>query len=158
MADLARPARDSSASRVASPLRAITDARAARVATIGFAGMIALEAALAAGAPLGDAAWGGAHAQLTTAQRFGSAVSVLFYAAAIIIVRRRAVGRAERRYRWGTWALSVVFALAALMNLASESRWESYLMAPLALAFATLCLIVARAPAAARPGDVLTTR
>ena len=40
--------------------------------------MIVFEAALAAGARLGEAAWGGAHAQLTTGPRFGSAVSVLF--------------------------------------------------------------------------------
>src|SRR6187455_3221289 len=72
--------------------------RAVHVATIGFAGMIVFEAVLAAGARLGDAAWGGAHTQLTTGQRFGSAASVLFYAAAIVIVRRRAAGRAERRY------------------------------------------------------------
>ena len=120
--------------------------RAAHVATIGFAGMIVFEAALAAGARLGAAAWGGAHAQLTTGQRVGSAVSVLFYAAAIIITRRRAAGRAERRYRWGTWGLAVIFALAALMNLASESRWENYLMAPVALVLAALCVIVAHAP------------
>ena len=120
--------------------------RAAQVATIGFAGMIVFEVALAAGAPLGDAAWGGAHTDLTTGQRFSSAVSVLFYAAAIVVVRRRAAGRAERRYRWGTWGLAVVFALAALMNLASESQWENYLMAPVALVFAALCVIVARAP------------
>ena len=120
--------------------------RAAQIATIGFAGMIVFEAALAAGVRLGDAAWGGAHAQLTTGQRFGSAVSVLFYAAAIIIVRRRAAGRAEHRYRWGTWALAVIFALAALMNLASGSRWENYVMAPVALVLAALCVIVARTP------------
>ena len=120
--------------------------RAARIATIGFVGMIVFEAALAAGARLGDAAWGGAHAQLTTGQRFGSLVSVLFYAAAIVIVRGRAAGRAERRYRWGTWALVVIFAATALMNLASESPWENYLMAPLALVLAALCAIVARAP------------
>jgi hypothetical protein len=106
--------------------------------------MIAFEVALAVGARLGDAAWGGAHAQLTTGQRFGSAVSLLFYAAAIIIVRRRAAGRAERRYRWGTWGLAVIFAVAALMNLASESQWENYLMAPLALVLAALCVLVAR--------------
>jgi hypothetical protein len=120
--------------------------RAAQVATIGFAGMIVFQVALAAGARLGDAAWGGAHAQLTTGQRFGSAVSVLFYVAAMITVRRRAAGRAELRYRWGTWGLAVIFAVAALMNLASESRWENYLMAPVALVLATLCVIVARAP------------
>jgi hypothetical protein len=120
--------------------------RAAEAATIGFAGMIAFELALVAGARLGDAAWGGAHAQLTTGERVGSAVSVLFYAAAIVLVRRRAAGRAERRYRWGTWGLAVIFALAALMNLASASEWENYLMAPVALVLAALCVIVARAP------------
>jgi hypothetical protein len=124
--------------------------RAAQVATIGFAGMIVFEAALVAGARLGDAAWGGAHAQLTAGQRFGSAVSVLFYAAAIVIVRRRSAGRAERRYRWGTWGLALVFALAALMNAASESQWENYLMAPVALVLAALCVIVARAPTSHR--------
>jgi bacteriorhodopsin len=121
--------------------------RAAQVATVGFAAMIVFQAALAAGAGLGDAAWGGAHAQLTTEQRFGSAVSVLFYIAAIIIVRRRAAGRAERPYRWGTWGLAAIFALVALMNLASESPWENYLMTPLALVLAALCVIVARGPA-----------
>jgi hypothetical protein len=120
--------------------------RAAQVATIGFAGMIVFEAALAAGARLGDAAWGGAHAELTTGQRIASAVSVLFYTAAIIVVRRRAAGRAERRYRWGTWTLAVIFALSALTNLASDSRWENYLMVPVALVLAALCVIVARAP------------
>ena len=120
--------------------------RAAQVATIGFAGMIVFEVALAAGARLGDAAWGGTHAQLTTGQRFGSAVSVLFYAVAIIIVRGRTAGRAERRYRWGTWGLAVIFALAAVMNLASESQWENFLMAPVALVLAALCVIVARTP------------
>jgi hypothetical protein len=120
--------------------------RAAQLATVGFAGMIVFEAALAAGARLGDAAWGGAHAQLTTGQRFGSAVSVLFYAAAIIIVRRRAAGRAERLYRWATWGVAVIFAVSALMNLASESQWENYLMAPVALVLTALCLVVARTP------------
>ena len=120
--------------------------RAAQFATIGFTGMILFQAALAAGARLGDAAWGGAHAQLTAGQRYGSAVSVLFYVAAIVTVRRRAAGRLERRYRWGTWGLAVIFALAALVNAASESQWENYLMAPVALVLAVLCVIVARAP------------
>ena len=119
---------------------------AAHAATVGFAAMIAFQTALVAGARLGDAAWGGAHAQLVTAQRFGSAVSLLFYAGAIIIVRRRAAGRAERRYRWGAWGLVVIFALSALNNLASQSQWENFLMAPVALVLATLCAIVARTP------------
>jgi len=124
--------------------------RAAHAATVVFAAMIAFETALVAGARLGDAAWGGTHAQLTTGQRFGSAVSVLFYAAAIIIVRRRAAGRAERRYSWGAWGLAVIFALSALANLTSQSQWEHYLMAPVALVLAALCAIVARAPSGHR--------
>ena len=120
--------------------------RAAQVATIGFVGMIAFDAALAAGAPLGAAAWGAAHAQLTTGQRVGSMLSVLFYAGAIVTVRRRAGGRAERRYRWATSGLAVIFALEVLVNLASESQWENYLMAPVALGLAVLCAIVARTP------------
>jgi hypothetical protein len=120
---------------------------------------MAFQAALAAGAPLGDGAWGGAETNLTTAQRVGSAASVVFYALAILVVRRRAAGATQRRYRWGTSALAVILALAALANLASDSRWENYLLAPVALALAGLCVVVmrgtgdsaARRPDARRP-------
>jgi hypothetical protein len=118
--------------------------RAAQAASIGFAALMVFQAALAAGAPLGDAAWGGTGPDLTTGQRIGSAVSVLFYVAAIIVVRGRAAGRPERRYRWGTWALAGVMALSALANGASDSPWENYLLAPLALLLAVLCVQVAR--------------
>jgi hypothetical protein len=119
--------------------------RAADAATVGFAALMIFQAALAAGAPLGAAAWGGAGADLTTAERVGSAVSVLVYLAAIAIVRGRAAGRAERRYRWGAWALVAAFGLAALANVASESRWENLLMAPVAVVLCALCAVVARA-------------
>ena len=128
--------------------------RAAQAATVGFAALMAFQTALAAGAPLGDAAWGGADTHLTTAQRVGSAASVVFYALAILVVRRRAAGRTERRYRWGTWVLVVILTLAALANVASDSRWESYLLAPLALVLAGLCVVVMRGadePAAREP-------
>src|SRR3954470_21822499 len=67
--------------------------RAGGAATVGFAALVIFQGALAAGALLGDAAWGGADADLTTGQRVGSAISVLVYLAAIIIVRGRAAGR-----------------------------------------------------------------
>ena len=79
--------------------------RAAQAATIGFGALMVFQAALAAGAPLGDAAWGGAHAHLTTAERVGSAISVFIYLAAILVVRGRAAGREEGRYRRGIWAI-----------------------------------------------------
>jgi hypothetical protein len=118
--------------------------RAAQAATIGFAALMVFQAALAAGAPLGDAAWGGADAHLTTGQRVGSALSVVVYIAAIGVVRGRAAGRPERRYRWGTWTLAGIMGMSTLMNLASQSRWENYLLAPVALILATLCVVIAR--------------
>ena len=117
--------------------------RATHAATIGFSAMLAFQVALAAGAPLGHAAWGGTHAHLSTAQRVGSAISVAFYALAILVVRRRAAGRTERRYRWTTLGLVGILGLSALINAASGSPWERYLLAPLALALAVLCAAVA---------------
>lgn len=113
--------------------------------TIGFAGLAAFQVALAAGAPLGVAAWGGTHAHLTTGQRVGSAAAVLIYIAAIYVVRGRAAGRPERLYRWGTWALVVMLGLAAVPNVASDSSWENYLLAPIAIVLAALCFVLARA-------------
>jgi hypothetical protein len=124
--------------------------RAAQAATIGFGALMVFQAALAAGAPLGDAAWGGAHAHLTTAERVGSAISVFIYLAAILVVRGRAAGREERRYRRGIWAIAVVLGLAGVMNLASESRWETFLLAPVAVVLAALCVVVARGATSAR--------
>ena len=71
-------------------------------------------------------------------------MSVFFYLAAILAVRGRAAGRKERRYRWGVWALVVFLGIAGVVNLASESRWETFLLAPVALALAALCVVIAR--------------
>jgi len=120
--------------------------RATQVATAGFAGLAAFQFVLAAGAPLGDAAWGGENAHLTGAQRVGSAVAIVFYMAGILIVRGRSRGRTERRYRWGTWALTTVLAVSSVANVASGSPWENFVLAPLALVLACLCFVIARTP------------
>jgi hypothetical protein len=124
--------------------------RAAQAATIGFAALMAFQAALAAGAPLGDAAWGGAHAHLRPGERVGSAISVFAYLVAILVVRRRAAGSGERRYRWGIWGLVVVLSISGVMNLASASHWENFVLAPVALVLAALSLVVARSAPTAR--------
>src|SRR4029078_5115733 len=76
--------------------------RASNAVTIGFGALASFQAALGAGAPLGNAAWGGAHAELTSGQRVGSGAAVFAYVAAICIVRGRAGGRGEPHYRWGS--------------------------------------------------------
>jgi len=121
---------------------------AAVAAAIGFAGIAMFEAALAAGAPLGHAAWGGAHAHLSTTQRISSGVAVVVWTAAALIVLGRAglwsAGKRAALFRRGTWLLAAISAIAALMNFASHSRWENLIFGPTALVLAVLCTIVAR--------------
>ena len=117
--------------------------RSAQAATLGFASLAVFEAALAAGAPLGDAAWGGSAAHLTTGQRVASAATAALWLVAIAVVKGRDAGVAARRYRWGTWGLAALLGVSALVNVASESAWESYLLAPVALVLAGLCGVVA---------------
>lgn len=124
--------------------------RWAGVATaISFAGIAGFEVALAAGAPLGDAAWGGAHAHLATGLRVASGVAAVFWVLAALLVLGRVGYRVSpfpvRVCRYGTWVLTGLLAAGVLMNLASHSSWERYLQAPIVLVTALLCLLVARA-------------
>jgi hypothetical protein len=49
-------------------------------------------------------------------------------------------------FRWGTWILVVAMTLSALANFASPSKWERFLMGPVALLLALLCVVVAVSP------------
>lgn len=121
---------------------------AAIAAAVGFLAIAGFQAALALGAPLGRAAWGGTRTHLPTSLRIASAVAVVFWVLAASVV----LGRAEYRVspipepvaRWGTWILVGVLLLGALMNFASSSPWERFLWGPLALVLAVICFVVAR--------------
>lgn len=124
--------------------------RWAGIATaISFVGIAGFQVALAAGAPLGHAAWGGAHAHLATGLRVASGVAAVVWVLAALLVLGRVGYRVSpfpmRVCRYGTWVLTGLLAVGALMNLASRSSWERYLQAPIALVTALLCLLVARA-------------
>ncbi len=133
-----------------SPLLGATAAirSAAVAATVGFLVIAIFQAALALGAPLGRAAWGGTRTHLPSGLRIASAVAVVFWSFAALIV----LGRAEFQVspvpdtvaRWGTWILVGALPVGALMNVASSSPWERFLWGPLALVLAVLCLFVAR--------------
>jgi hypothetical protein len=122
--------------------------RAAVLAATGFAGIALFQIALALGAPWGHAAWGGADANLSTAQRIGSAVAAVVWAAAGVVVLGcagfRSAGRSVRLYRRATWFLVALLGLSAVANFASQSRWENFVLGPLSLLLAILCTIVAR--------------
>jgi hypothetical protein len=121
---------------------------AATVVAVGFAGLAVFQLALAAGAPLGAAAWGGTERVLPMAFRIGSAGTVLLYAVGAFAVLRCAgfhvPGISVRFARAATWVLGVILPLSGLANLASESEWERYLLAPVAIGLGALCLMVAR--------------
>jgi len=122
--------------------------RSAVAATVGFGGYAVYQIALAAGAPLGRGAWGGAYTQLPTSLRLASIAAIAFYGLAALLVLRRA-GFSVRWIsptvaRIGTWVVGVALTLSAFGNFLSQSPWERFLNGPVALILAALCLIVAR--------------
>jgi hypothetical protein len=134
--------------------------KAAVAAAAGFTGLAVFELALAAGAPLGRAAFGGTHTHLPAGLRRVSAHAVVIWLLAALVVLRRGGYRAPlvsaRVSRAGTWVLTGLLSLGVLMNLASPSGWERYLQAPITAIMATLCLIVARSRP--QPADPAETR
>jgi hypothetical protein len=127
---------------------------AAVIATVGFAGIALFELALALGAPLGHAAYGGSTAQLSAGERVVSVVAVIVWLTAAVVVLGRsgflAVHRPTELLRRTTWVLVGVSAVAALPNLVSQSPWEQLVFGPTALVLAVLCLVVARSSAGPR--------
>ncbi len=121
------------------------------LAAIGFLLLAGYQVALALGMHL--AGWGGGPRTLPTSLRIGSAVSaVVFVVAALVILGRAGLWRASvpsGLFRWGAWVLVVIMSLSALANFASPSNGERFLLGPLAIVLALLCLLVARSPVSA---------
>ncbi len=121
---------------------------AAVAAAAGFLIQAAFQAAIALGAPLGSASWGGAYAgQLPTGLRIVSGVAACVYVLfALIVLGRGGFRDVPLPYgvlRWGTWVLVGLMFLGALPNLASSSGWERFGWGPLALILALLCSFIA---------------
>jgi hypothetical protein len=120
---------------------------AGAAAAVGFVLVASFQAALALGAPWGRAAWGGAHRRLPTGLRIGSAVAVVVWLVATLVVLARAGYEwspiPSRMARWGTWVLFGLLVVGTLMNLASRSRPERLIQTPVAAVLAILCLLVA---------------
>jgi hypothetical protein len=137
------------ATKRTEPAAKPTRRRVAAAAAAGFIAIAGFEAALALGAPLGNAAWGGANAHLTPGLRIASGITVAVWVLAALVVLGRTGYRVSkipfRVCLYGTWVLVGYMSLGTLMNLASRSNWERFLQAPIALIVAVLCLLVARA-------------
>jgi hypothetical protein len=123
---------------------------AGTLAAVGFAIIATFQAALALGAPLGRAAWGGKHRVLPVSRRRSSAVAVVVWlvGAAIILARARVVALPlpDVVLGVGAWALVIIGVLGAMVNVASSSPWERFGWAPFAAVLALLSLVVASSP------------
>jgi hypothetical protein len=122
--------------------------RLATAAAAGFGLVVAFQTALAAGAPLGAAAWSGAHdGQLPEELRVASSVSaVVWLLAALVVLARGGIGlRLPATVGLvGVRILVAVLALGAVMNVASSSPWERYGWAPFIVVLLVLCVLLAR--------------
>jgi hypothetical protein len=128
------------------PARAV-----AMAAAVGLLAIVGFQLALAFGAPLGRAAWGGSHDRLPGRLRVGSAIAaVIWVLGAAVVLARGGFDISPvpaTAARWGTWVLVVMLSVGALMNFASRSRWERFIWGPVALLLAGLCLVLALGPA-----------
>jgi hypothetical protein len=120
---------------------------AAVVAYVVLAALAVFQVALAAGAPLGQFAWGGQRRVLPRGLRIASAASVLVYALFAVMISRAAdvaseVGDHRSDYPL-IWVLVVYFGIGVLANAVSRSRPERFVMTPVALVLALCCLVLA---------------
>jgi len=125
----------------------VTPELAALLAAIGFAVIAVFQVGIALGAPLGRGAWGGAHTVLPRNLRAASAVAVVIWLVAALVVLDRAgtpiADLPDVVSYWITWALAILLPVGALMNFASSSPYERFAWGPLALVLAVLTLILA---------------
>ncbi len=107
----------------------------------------AFQVALAFGAPLGSAAWGGQNkGALPTRLRIASGVAAVVVYPLIVIYVLGASGLIEVDSvvirPLGMWTLSGIFTVGAVGNLASRSTVER-VWAPVSLVIAVCCAVIA---------------
>lgn len=109
--------------------------------------LVALQIAVAAGAPLGPYVWGGQHdGPLPRQLRISSVFSVLIYAAMVLIVWDRAEILdifPDGFTKIAVWVVFGFLTFGTLLNLISRSKKERAVMTPLAGLLALSALLVA---------------
>ncbi|MDT0168479.1 hypothetical protein [Pseudarthrobacter sp. BRE9] len=102
---------------------------------------------LIVGLPFGRFAWGGQNTVLPTRQRVGSAVSIVIYAAFAVVALERAglisILTSPFVAVVAMWVIAVYLLLSLLPNLASKSKYERRVMAPVSLVLAGLGFLLA---------------
>ncbi|WP_247827396.1 hypothetical protein [Arthrobacter antioxidans] len=138
-------------------LRPVAPRGPASLAALLLAVVGAFQAALAAGAPWGEAAYGGAHRGVLPARyRASSAASTVVYAALVAVTLGRGPDPTARRRILRV--ASRLMMLGTVMNLASRSRVERLVWTPVAGTLAVTLLRVARASRTAPSGPRVIVR
>jgi hypothetical protein len=123
------------------------------VATVVLGLVMVFQLLLAAGLPLGAAAWGGKYRVLPPALRWASLAAAFVIAAIAWVVLARAgfvaPGAEPVAIRVATWVFAGFFSLNTLGNLASESRAERYVMTPATVLMVFCLVIISMSPAVA---------
>lgn len=114
------------------------------LAVVILALLAVFQLALAAGAPLGHYAWGGAHRVLPRNLRISSVVSVVIYAVvALVLLDRAGLIELIDFDQVAAWVVFAYFAAGIVLNAISRSRPERLVMTPIVLVLSALSLLVA---------------
>jgi len=120
---------------------------AAMLAAVVLGCVIGFQVLLAAGMPLGRAAWGGQYVVLPAKLRLGSVAAAGILGLALWVVLARAglaaPGGASTIIRVAAWVFGGYFGLNTLGNLASKSALERMVMTPATLVLAACFVTVA---------------
>ena len=124
---------------------------AAWLYTIVAAGLILFQLALAAGAPWGDYAMGGAFpGQFPPTMRVAAVIQAALIVGMVTVVLARAgisFTGWVRRTRWLIWVVVGYGVIGLILNLITPSTGERALWAPVALVMLVSSVIVARGTA-----------
>ena len=104
------------------------------------------QALLVVGKPLGRFAWGGQHTVLPRNLRVGSAISIVLYAAMVVLLLCAAGALDVLPGGFvdvAIWVLAGYFALGILLNGISRSRPERLVMTPVVSVLAVVSLVLA---------------
>ncbi|EYR63573.1 membrane protein [Actinotalea ferrariae CF5-4] len=123
-------------------------AAAAAVAAVLLLGLVVFQVALAAGAPWGRAAYGGAAARLPRRLRVTSAVAAAVWAGVLLVVLRRAgldvwAPLPDPWLPAATIAVVAVLVVACVLNAITPSRLERALWLPVSVLLLAACATVA---------------
>jgi len=118
----------------------------ANISTILFAVVIVLQILLALGILPISMAWGGRRSQLTPSLRIASLVAVVLLGVFIYVIRYRAgllgVMPIPMVIKIFSWVITAFMAFNTLGNIASSSKMEKLIFAPITILLTLACLIV----------------